>query len=115
MPRSAQENGDFEDVRCREDGSARGGQQGLFDCRGLSHVEVGLEPGERFRLGGGSQAAADLFGVRAGSELEGKVAAAGRSAEVGEALDDLGELEDGDALGVHDQWYSGVVSTNAVT
>ena len=97
----AEEDGDFEDVAGGQDGASGGGEEVGGDVGGLSHVEVRLEPSQRSRFGGGGEAAADLIGVGAGRELLGEVAAAGGAAEVGEALDDLGELEDGDALGVH--------------
>ena len=101
VSRGAQEDGDFEDLAGGQDRASGSGEQVGGDVGRLTHAEVGLEPAERPRLGGRGESAANLVHVGAGRELHGEFASAGRSAEAGEALDDLGELEDGDALGVH--------------
>ena len=72
----AQEDGDLENVVRWQDGGAGGGEQGLFNCGGLTHVEVWLESREGLRFGSGGEAAADLFGVGRRGEFEGEVAAA---------------------------------------
>ena len=101
MARGSEDRGDFEDLGRGQDGGAGGGEQRSVDLGGLTHAEVGLDPGEDSGFGGRGLPAADLIVVGAGFDLVGERAAAGGAAECGEAIDDLGEFEDGDAFGVH--------------
>ena len=101
VSRGAQEDGDLEDLTGGQDRASGSGEQVGGDVGRLTHAEVRLEPAQRPRLGGRGESAADLVDIGAGRELRGEFASAGRSAEAGESLDDLGEFEDGDALGVH--------------
>ena len=115
----AQEDGDFENVRRGQDCSAGCGEQAVVDVGRLSHVEVRLESSEGASLGSGCEPTADFVDVGAGRKVSCERLRSGGTAEVGESVDDLGEFEDGDALGVHDQLPSGLrccrTSMRAVT